>query len=81
MNHMAELNYKAVLVIRNPFKALISHRHLDVGGHTGYAPKSHFSDKGILIFYQGALVHYNGTDCKMKPPYIINLIIELIKLI
>ncbi|KAK7068403.1 hypothetical protein SK128_024683 [Halocaridina rubra] len=45
-NHMSELNHQGVIVIRNPFKALISHRHLDIGGHTGYAPKSHFLGKG-----------------------------------
>ncbi|XP_045600125.2 uncharacterized protein [Procambarus clarkii] len=49
-NHMDELNYQGVLVIRNPFKALISHRHLDVGGHTGYAPKAHFLGKGWAEF-------------------------------
>ncbi|XP_042234343.1 uncharacterized protein LOC121874310 isoform X2 [Homarus americanus] len=49
-NHMDELSHQGVLVIRNPFKALISHRHLDVGGHTGYAPKAHFLGKGWTEF-------------------------------
>ncbi|KAK4300816.1 hypothetical protein Pmani_027007 [Petrolisthes manimaculis] len=49
-NHMKELNNGGVLVIRNPFKAIISHRHLDVGGHTGYAPKAHFIGSGWVEF-------------------------------
>ncbi|XP_042869946.1 uncharacterized protein LOC122251829 [Penaeus japonicus] len=49
-NHMEELSHQGVLIIRNPFKALISHRHLDVGGHTGYAPKAHFVGKGWAEF-------------------------------
>lgn len=49
-NHMDELSHQGVLIIRNPFKALISHRHLDVGGHTGYAPKAHFVGKGWAEF-------------------------------
>ncbi|XP_071528311.1 uncharacterized protein [Panulirus ornatus] len=49
-NHMDELSHQGVLVIRNPFKALISHRHLDVGGHTGYAPKAHFLGEGWAEF-------------------------------
>lgn len=49
-NHLQELGYQGVVVIRNPFKALISHRHLDVGGHTGYAPKAHFLGQGWAEF-------------------------------
>lgn len=49
-NHLQELGYQGVVVIRNPFKALISHRHLDVGGHTGYAPKAHFLGQGWADF-------------------------------
>lgn len=49
-NHLDELNHQGVIVIRNPFKALISHRHLDVGGHTGYAPKAHFLGRGWAEF-------------------------------
>ncbi|KAG0729117.1 WSC domain-containing protein 1 [Chionoecetes opilio] len=45
-SHIKELGYSGVVVMRNPFKALISHRHLDVGGHTGYAPKAHFLGQG-----------------------------------
>ena len=33
MNHVAELSHRAILVIRNPFRMLISHRNLDIGGH------------------------------------------------
>ncbi|KAK3851335.1 hypothetical protein Pcinc_042009 [Petrolisthes cinctipes] len=49
-NHMKELNNRGVIVIRNPFKAIISHRHLDVGGHTGYAPRAHFIGTGWVEF-------------------------------
>ncbi|XP_063853227.1 uncharacterized protein LOC135095990 isoform X2 [Scylla paramamosain] len=49
-NHLQELGYQGVVVIRNPFKALISHRHLDVGGHTGFAPKAHFLGQGWVEF-------------------------------
>ncbi|XP_076062905.1 uncharacterized protein LOC143037994 isoform X2 [Oratosquilla oratoria] len=50
MNHMEELGNGGIIVVRNPFKALISHRHLDVGGHTGYAPKAHFIGEGWKEF-------------------------------
>ena len=43
---MNELNHKAVLLIRNPFDAIISHRHLDEGGHTGYAKDIKFKNLG-----------------------------------
>ncbi|CAL4063682.1 unnamed protein product, partial [Meganyctiphanes norvegica] len=49
-NHLEELSHQGVVVIRNPFKALVSHRNLDVGGHTGYAPKAHFMGKGWADF-------------------------------
>jgi len=49
-NHLAELGCRGVVVVRNPFKALISHRHLDIGGHTGYAPKSQFLGAGWADF-------------------------------
>ncbi|XP_066959269.1 uncharacterized protein [Macrobrachium rosenbergii] len=50
LNHLEQFGRKGVVVIRNPFKALISHRHLDTGGHTGYAPKAHFLGKGWAEF-------------------------------
>ena len=57
-NHFSELGCRGLVIVRNPFKALISHRHLDIGGHTGYAPKSQFQGPGetlvglVLIVYQ-----------------------------
>ena len=45
-NHMKELNSTAIVLIRNPFKAIISHRHLDEGGHTGHAKAGSFIGKG-----------------------------------
>lgn len=45
-NHMKELNSTAIVLIRNPFKAIIGHRHLDEGGHTGHAKAESFIGKG-----------------------------------
>ena len=45
-NHFNELNRRAVLLIRNPFKAIISHRHLDSGGHKGFAKEEQFQGDG-----------------------------------
>eukprot|EP00095_Tigriopus_kingsejongensis_P004283 maker-scaffold2020_size22516-snap-gene-0.5 protein:Tk04283 transcript:maker-scaffold2020_size22516-snap-gene-0.5-mRNA-1 annotation:"wsc domain-containing protein 1" len=41
-NHFEEFKFRGVLLIRNPFKAIIGHRHLDAGGHTGFAAEDHF---------------------------------------
>ena len=45
-NHMKELNSTAIVLIRNPFKAIIGHRHLDEGGHTGHAKAGSFIGRG-----------------------------------
>ena len=45
-NHFKELNSTAILLIRNPFKAIIGHRHLDEGGHTGHASAKSFMGRG-----------------------------------
>jgi len=45
-NHMHELNSTAIMIVRNPFAAIIGHRHLDDGGHTGYAKKGRFEGEG-----------------------------------
>ena len=45
-NHFKELNSTAILLIRNPFKAIIGHRHLDEGGHTGHASPKSFVGRG-----------------------------------
>ena len=48
-NHFNELNRTAILLIRNPFQAIITHRHLDeAGSHTGFASKKHFMGKGTI---------------------------------
>ena len=36
----------AILLIRNPYKAIYGHRHLDAGGHVGYADATHFYGPG-----------------------------------
>jgi len=41
-NHYKEVNNSAILLIRNPYAALIGHRHLDQGGHTGLAKQQDF---------------------------------------
>ena len=48
-DHITELNGTAILLVRNPFKAIIGHRHLDEGGHVGLAPDSKFVGEGILF--------------------------------
>lgn len=45
-NHHREVNHSAILVIRNPFAAIIGHRHLDQGGHTGLAKPEEFRGEG-----------------------------------
>lgn len=45
-NHITELNSTAILLIRNPFKAIIGHRNLDEGGHTGHAKELSFQGLG-----------------------------------
>ncbi|KAB7507117.1 WSC domain-containing protein 1 [Armadillidium nasatum] len=49
-NHMEELNNEGIIIIRNPFMALVSHRHLDAGGHIGFAPEAHFEGEGWRSF-------------------------------
>ena len=46
---MDKLTGKAILLIRNPASMLISHRHLDSGGHSGYAKPDMFK----VIFFIG----------------------------
>merc|ERR1711976_995678 len=45
-DHIDELNKTAILLIRNPFRAIIGHRNLDAGGHTGLANSSQFKGEG-----------------------------------
>ena len=45
-NHIVELNKTAILLVRNPFRAIIGHRHLDEAGHTGHAKTSMFQGEG-----------------------------------
>ena len=54
---MQELNHTAILLVRNPFDAIIAHRHLDQGGHTGRAGESHFRGPGWDNF-----VHRKASD-------------------
>ncbi len=49
-NDIDEMGGKAILLIRNPFKALIGHRNLDVAGHRGFADESHFQGAGAVSY-------------------------------
>ncbi|XP_037093669.1 WSC domain-containing protein 2-like [Pollicipes pollicipes] len=45
-SHVTQFGCRAVLLVRNPLAALLSHRHLDAAGHLGFAPPSHFEGEG-----------------------------------
>ena len=47
MDQMQMTNGDGILLIRNPYKAIYGHRHLDAGGHVGFADASHFFGPGI----------------------------------
>jgi len=51
-NHHNEVNHSAVLLIRNPFNAIIGHRNLDQGGHTGLAKEDQFLGPGWQEFVE-----------------------------
>eukprot|EP00092_Neocalanus_flemingeri_P000926 GFUD01000984.1.p1 GENE.GFUD01000984.1~~GFUD01000984.1.p1 ORF type:complete len:506 (-),score=105.02 GFUD01000984.1:121-1638(-) len=51
-NHHAEVNHSAILLIRNPFNAIIGHRNLDQGGHTGLAKEDQFVGPGWQEFVE-----------------------------
>lgn len=57
-NHFKELNSTAILLIRNPFKAIIGHRHLDEGGHTGHASPKSFVGRGWNHFVSVKIRHW-----------------------
>ena len=61
-NHMRELNSTAILLIRNPFKAIIGHRNLDEGGHTGHAKERSFQGTGLYLTKLNS-----GTKLSIKP--------------
>ena len=50
MNHHQEVNGSAVLLIRDPFSAIVGHRNLDQGGHTGEAKLDQFQGHGWQEF-------------------------------
>merc|ERR1712083_786582 len=51
-NHHKEVNQSAILLIRDPFAAIIGHRNLDQGGHTGLAKVDQFMGKGWQEFVE-----------------------------
>jgi len=51
-NHHNEVNHTAILLIRNPYKAIIGHRNLDAGGHTGFAKEDQFKGPGWQSFVE-----------------------------
>jgi hypothetical protein len=62
-DHIAELNGSAVLLVRNPFKAIVGHRHLDDAGHFGLALDYNFVGEGFLnIFVANAFISPFNTQ-------------------
>jgi len=51
-NHHDEVNHTAILLIRNPYKAIIGHRNLDSAGHTGFAKQDQFRGAGWQEFIE-----------------------------
>ena len=47
--HVSQLGCRAVLLVRDPAAAIVSHRHLDAAGHLGFAPPSHFQGEGMRV--------------------------------
>jgi hypothetical protein len=68
-------NGSAILLIRNPFKAILSFHNFLFGGHTGYAPAANFFRKGLgqLIF----LIVFFGLHFALLFEYPILIVIEL----
>lgn len=46
---VALFNGRAVLLLRNPYEALLSYRNFLYGGHTGFAPYDRFTGPGELL--------------------------------
>jgi len=57
-NHHSEVNHTAILLIRNPYKAIIGHRNLDSGGHTGFAKNDQFLGQGWQSFIEIKAQHW-----------------------
>ena len=62
-NHMKELNATAIVLIRNPFKAIMSHRNLDEAGHTGHAKPKMFTGAG-KFYLKSATMLFNKQTAK-----------------
>ena len=43
-------NGRAVVLVRNPFRAIYGYRHLNIAGHTGHSNASHFIGPGLFTF-------------------------------
>ena len=49
-------NGSAVVVFRNPFRAIYGYRHLNNAGHTGHANASQFIGPGLFVFWKMSIV-------------------------
>ena len=47
-DHIAEFNRTGILMIRNPYKAILSFHNYLYGGHTGFSPTANYLKKGNL---------------------------------
>jgi len=60
---------RGILLLRNPYEALLSYRNFLYGGHTGFAPHSRFkgpgnADRDCAIFHEFVLeYHYRNIYC------------------
>ena len=46
-DEMMKTNGNGILLIRNPYRAIYGNRHLNNGGHMGYADASKFFGRGM----------------------------------
>jgi len=70
-NHHAEMNHSAILLIRNPYEAIIGHRNLDSGGHTGLAKVDQFVGAGWQEFVEikaAAWLNFYSDWLENNPP-------------
>ncbi len=54
-SHLSSLGGRAILLIRDPWKAIISHRNLDAGGHKTFADPKQFEGESELWCFPSTL--------------------------
>nr|XP_045605517.1 uncharacterized protein LOC123762803 [Procambarus clarkii] len=65
--HIQAFNGTGVLLLRNPYRAIISYHNFLFGGHTGYAPISNYRRKGevvvqVLLMTQDMMSYCSGES-------------------